>query len=161
MRPREFRNRKRDSKVLTNTLRDRAREKSLLVLTKANSISTVHRASYLDYVGVKTFDSRGRANGEHRFPRSVDLSAYHMSPRDIPCCATRCRRSSRTSVCQRSHDAKALATRSRLIHATNCSGGYQRSHPYPGRGIVNLYERHQVRLFVRRDLTGDSIPASY
>jgi len=32
---------------------------SALVVTKANSVSTVHRATYLDYVSAKTFDARG------------------------------------------------------------------------------------------------------
>ena len=37
--------------------RAKAREHKLLILTKANSRSTVHRPSYLDYVGVKKFDA--------------------------------------------------------------------------------------------------------
>ena len=37
----------------------RALEKRLLVITKANSRATVHRPAYLDYVGVKTFDAQG------------------------------------------------------------------------------------------------------
>ena len=40
---------------------------NLLNLTKANSRSTVHRPSYLDYVGVKRFDAEGEATGERRF----------------------------------------------------------------------------------------------
>ena len=44
-----------------------ARGMALLVVTKANSVSTVHRATYLDYVGVKTFDARGEVTGERRF----------------------------------------------------------------------------------------------
>ncbi|MEE1797591.1 NAD-glutamate dehydrogenase, partial [Streptomyces sp. JV176] len=39
--------------------RAKAREHKLLVLTKANSRATVHRPSYLDYVGVKKFDDKG------------------------------------------------------------------------------------------------------
>ena len=37
-----------------------ALEPYLLNLTKANSRATVHRAAYLDYVGVKRFDDDGR-----------------------------------------------------------------------------------------------------
>ncbi|WP_345290369.1 hypothetical protein [Kitasatospora albolonga] len=40
-------------------VRAKAHEKKLLVLTKANSKSTVHRPAYLDYVGVKRFDAQG------------------------------------------------------------------------------------------------------
>src|SRR4029078_10853473 len=42
--------------VLTGEVRERARQPELLTITKANSMSTVHRATYLDYVGLKTFD---------------------------------------------------------------------------------------------------------
>ena len=42
----------------------KAREKTLLVLTKANSKATVHRPVHLDYVGVKSFDESGEVVGE-------------------------------------------------------------------------------------------------
>src|SRR3569833_1041850 len=48
-----------DVTVLRADVRAKAREPELLILTKANSPSTVHRGEYLDYVGVKTFDNRG------------------------------------------------------------------------------------------------------
>ena len=52
---------------LTETGRKKAREKRALVITKANSRSTVHRSAYLDYIGVKSFDAAGNVNGERRF----------------------------------------------------------------------------------------------
>ena len=38
-----------------------------LIVTKANTRSTVHRPAYLDYVGVKRFDADGEVVGERRF----------------------------------------------------------------------------------------------
>jgi len=70
--------------VLRGDIRAKAREPELLILTKANSTSTVHRDEYLDYVGVKTFDARGKVTGEHRFLGLWTSTAYHGSPRDIP-----------------------------------------------------------------------------
>ena len=70
--------------VLRGEVRAKAREPELLVLTKANATATVHRGELLDYVGVKTFDRRGRVNGEHRFLGLWTSTAYHSSPRDIP-----------------------------------------------------------------------------
>jgi glutamate dehydrogenase len=43
----------------------------------------VHRAGYLDYVGIKHFDARGRLIGERAFG-SVDLRGVHSNPREIP-----------------------------------------------------------------------------
>jgi glutamate dehydrogenase len=70
--------------VLRGDVRARAREPELLIVTKANSTATVHRAEYLDYVGVKTFDRRGLVDGEHRFLGLWTSTAYHGSPREIP-----------------------------------------------------------------------------
>ena len=38
-----------------------------LILTKANSRATVHRPSYLDYIGVKRLSETGEVTGEYRF----------------------------------------------------------------------------------------------
>src|SRR5262249_40892192 len=70
--------------VLRGDVRAKAREPELLILTKANSVSSIHRGEYLDYVGVKTFDGRGKVSGEHRFLGLWTSTAYHGSPRDIP-----------------------------------------------------------------------------
>src|SRR5699024_11497440 len=45
--------------ALPPAVRAKAREPYVLVLTKANSRSTVHRPEYLDYIGAKTFDDHG------------------------------------------------------------------------------------------------------
>jgi glutamate dehydrogenase len=69
---------------LTDAGRKKAREKRALVITKANSRSTVHRPAYLDYIGVKSFDAAGNVNGERRFIGLFATSAYAGSVRDIP-----------------------------------------------------------------------------
>ena len=69
---------------LHGELRRKAREVALLIVTKANSVSTVHRSTYLDYVGVKTFDQRGNVVGERRFIGLFTSSTYSTSPREIP-----------------------------------------------------------------------------
>ena len=69
---------------LTDAGRRKAREKKALVITKANSRSTVHRPAYLDYIGVKSFDAAGNVNGEQRFIGLFATSAYTGSVRNIP-----------------------------------------------------------------------------
>ncbi|WP_328582217.1 NAD-glutamate dehydrogenase [Streptomyces sp. NBC_00370] len=64
--------------------RAKAREHNLLILTKANSRATVHRPSYLDYVGVKKFDSKGNVIGERRFLGLFSSAAYIESVRRVP-----------------------------------------------------------------------------
>ena len=138
--------------VLTGHLRRQARVAELLVLTKANTASTVHRGSYLDYVGVKTFDAQGNVTGEHRFLGLWTSSAYHKPPAEIPLL----RRKLEAVIAHfglpaQSHDAKAVV---------NVIETFPRDELFQTpaaelipivRGIVNLYERRRVRLFVRRD----------
>ncbi|MFB7632804.1 NAD-glutamate dehydrogenase [Streptomyces sp. NPDC056149] len=64
--------------------RSKAREHKLLILTKANSRATVHRPSYLDYVGVKKFDKAGNVIGERRFLGLFSSAAYTESVRRVP-----------------------------------------------------------------------------
>ncbi len=64
--------------------RAKAREHKLLILTKANSRATVHRPSYLDYIGVKKFDADGNVVGERRFLGLFSSAAYTESVRRVP-----------------------------------------------------------------------------
>ena len=138
--------------LLKGEVRRKAREAAALVVTKANSVSTVHRATYLDYVGVKTFDRRGQVTGERRFIGLFTSATYSASPRTIPLLRHKVQRViDHFGVSPVSHDGKAL------IHVLE-------SHPRDElfqasiaelvksfRGIVNLYERRRVRLLLRRD----------
>ncbi len=143
---------KNSATVLRGDVRAKAREPELLVITKANSTATVHRGEYLDYVGVKTFDARGRVTGEHRFLGLWTSTAYNGSPRDIPVLRRKV-----DDVIEHfgldpaSHDGKA---------ALNALETYPRDELFQAgvpelirivRGVVNLYERRTVRLLVRRD----------
>jgi glutamate dehydrogenase len=147
------RHRKLHSVVLKGDGRDFARSKDLLIITKANSVATVHRATYLDYVGIKTFDAAGNVTGERRFIGLWTSSAYNRSPREIPVLRHKVQSViDHFGLKPASHDSKAVVQaletfpRDELFQAT--VGDLVRII----RGIVNLYERAQVRLFVRRDL---------
>jgi glutamate dehydrogenase len=69
---------------LTEAGRKMARERRALVITKANSRSSVHRPAYFDYIGIKSFDADGNVNGEQRFIGLFAASAYTSSVRAIP-----------------------------------------------------------------------------
>src|ERR1039458_9065721 len=74
----------RDSGVMAANIQQALRSNELLVITKANLRSTVHRSAYLDYIGVKRFDARGRAIGEARILGLWNSSAYRADPRQVP-----------------------------------------------------------------------------
>jgi glutamate dehydrogenase len=137
---------------LSGDIRKFARSNDLLIITKANSMSTVHRATHLDYVGVKTFDARGRVTGERRYIGLWTSTAYSSNPRDIPVLRHKVQRVvSHFGLSPSSHDGKAV------MHALEV---YPRDELFQAsvpdlvrfvRGVVNLYERYEVRQFLRRD----------
>jgi glutamate dehydrogenase len=55
-----------------------------LLVTKANVRSRVHRRAHLDYVGVKLFDSAGRAQGELRIVGLFTAQALATPHSDVP-----------------------------------------------------------------------------
>jgi glutamate dehydrogenase len=137
---------------LTGELRRKAREAALLIVTKANSISTVHRSTYLDYVGVKTFDQRGNVVGERRFIGLFTSGTYSTSPREIPLLRHKVQRVvDHFGISATSHDGKAIL---HVLESYPRDELFQASVPElvrTVRGIVNLYERRRVRVFLRRD----------
>ena len=55
-----------------------------LIVTKANAKSVVHRRIYLDYIGVKTYDKKGKLAGELRIVGLFTSTAYTRSLLKIP-----------------------------------------------------------------------------
>src|SRR5262249_61445463 len=86
-----------------------AREPNLLNLTKANSRATVHRPTYLDYVGVKRLGDDGHVQSERRFLGLYTSTAYSASPWQIPVLRHRVQSVvDRSGFTPGSHDYKAL-----------------------------------------------------
>ena len=138
---------------LTREMRRLARNKDWITITKANSRSTVHRHAYLDYIGIKIYDSAGRAVGEHRFIGLYTSVAYSESPRSIPLLRLKVETiMQRNKVRPGGHRGKALMhildtfPRDELFQAS--VGDLSRTTL----GILNLQDRLRVRFFVRRDM---------
>ena len=70
--------------LTTPEIRDFLNGPDPLIVTKANTKSKVHRRIYLDYVGVKTFDAKGRLDGELRIVGLFTSTAYTRSVASIP-----------------------------------------------------------------------------
>ena len=83
-----MRNSKGTEQRLISTLSESAREvalgDNLLILTKTNSRSRVHRPAHLDYIGIKRFDTKGNVVGEERFIGLFGSAYYTNSALDLP-----------------------------------------------------------------------------
>ena len=135
--------------------RTKALEKRLLIITKANSRSTVHRSGYLDYIGFKTFDADGNVIGERRFLGLFSTGRVphqRARPAGGPPQGRRGARPLRLSP--RSHSGKDLLEiletypRDELFQITT-DDLYQAVI-----GVLRMAGRRQLRLFLRRDAYG-------
>ncbi len=138
--------------ITSRDVRSQARARELLFITKANSKSTVHRSAYLDYVGIKIFDSAGRVVGEKRFLGLFTSVAYSRNPRDIPLLRHKVARVMvESGIDPQSHAGKALQ---HVLDTYPREELFQTSVEDLTRittGIMSLQERQRVKLFVRRD----------
>ena len=127
----------------------------LLVVTKSNTRSTVHRAGYTDYVGIKRYNDQGEVIGEHRFIGLFTSTAYSERITDIPLVRGKVQQAiARAGFAPGGHLHKAL------LHVLET---YPRDDLFQipddvlydtALGIVALGERQRLRLFAWSDPFG-------
>jgi glutamate dehydrogenase len=137
---------------LPEDVRDFLRRPNLLRITKANRISTVHKAVPMDAVAVKTFDEQGRVTGERLFIGLFTAAFRASSPLDVPLLKEKIRAVlDRGGFAPNSYNGKNLRfiletyPRDELFQIS----GEELFHT--AMGILHLQERQRVAFFVRRD----------
>ncbi len=128
------------------------RHPELLMVTKTNRRSTIHRSVHMDTIAVKRLDGKGRIIGQRVFVGLFTSTAYNRTPREIPLLRQKVDRTlQRAGFRPSSHDGKAL---------TNILETYPRDELFQvsddelfemAMGILHLHERQRVALFVRAD----------
>lgn len=138
-----------------NSARLEAQKPYLLIVTKGNKQSRIHRPAYTDYVGIKKFDANGKVIGEHRFSGLYTSAVYNQSVESIPLICEKVQRIIAASgYRQASYAHKALHNilenypRDELLQAT------EEELLEVGMGVVQMQDRDLLRLFVRRDPFG-------
>lgn len=151
-----------DSRIHTAKLSDMpssaraaAKKSDLLILTKSNTKSRIHRPAYTDYIGIKRLNKEGKVIGEHRFTGLYTSTAYNQSVSNIPLLSNKVERILESSqYIKGSHSFKALTNlfetypRDELFQAT------EEEMLEVGVGVVKMQDRDLLRLFVRRDPFG-------
>ncbi len=136
-------------------VRARIRDPKLLMVTKANSRSTVHRTVYLDYIGVKLFDDAGAVVGERRFLGLFTWSAYITSVVSVPLLRRKVAAVfERSGYPPQSHSGKDLL---KILEDHPRDDLFQisvRELYETAIGVLHLQERRRLRLFMRRDVFG-------
>jgi len=125
----------------------------LLTLTKSDTLATVHRPVYLDYIGITRYNRVGKVTGERRIYGLYTSIAYQSSPRIIPLVRKKIGEvMKRSEFLPNSHAWKGLLNildthpRDELLQAS------VDELLQIATGILDLQERQRVRVFVRRDL---------
>ena len=138
--------------VLPDDVKRQARLPVPLMITKANSRSTVHRPVYLDYLGIKRFDKKGKVIGEHRFLGLFTSAAYNRNPRDIPLLRDKVSRLiERADLIPSSHAGKAFIN---LLETYPRDELFQTDEDELFDVVMetlHLQERQRIRLFARKD----------
>ncbi|WP_045859419.1 NAD-glutamate dehydrogenase [Teredinibacter purpureus] len=129
-----------------------------ICFSKAATHSSVHRSAYPDYVVFKKYDTNGNVTGEVRFLGLFTYEVLTLSPLEIPILRTKVQKViNRSGLDPNSHDGRSLRrtvenypraelflTDTETLHNNIMS-------------IVEINERHLVRLIARCDAFGNFI----
>ncbi|MGZ5465921.1 MAG: NAD-glutamate dehydrogenase [Thermoanaerobaculia bacterium] len=130
-----------------------ARTKDLIIVTKGNSRSLVHRPVPMDRIGIKQYDDAGNLIFEDRFLGLFTSAAYSRSVRDIPMLRLKSKRVlDRAGLDPSSHNGKALVD---ILETFPRDEFFQITDAdlfEIARGILLLQERQRVALFTRKDV---------
>ncbi|UUO22335.1 NAD-glutamate dehydrogenase [Colwellia sp. M166] len=137
---------------LSESARKIALGSNLLILTKTNAKSRVHRPAHLDYIGVKRFDEKGNVIGEERFVGLFGSAYYTNSALDLPLIKSKV-----IGVCNDSGFAKGTHAYKALINILETYPRDEILQSSPNEllknvmGIFQMQERDYSGLFMRRD----------
>ncbi|MDB5749725.1 MAG: putative NAD-glutamate dehydrogenase [Ramlibacter sp.] len=124
----------------------------LLVITKANMRSTVHRDGYTDYIGVKRHDARGEVVGEDRFIGLFTSTAYAARVAETPLLRRKVEAvAQRAGLAPGGHLAKALQHTLETYPRDDLFQIPEEDLYQTALGVLALGERARLRLFMWRD----------
>ncbi|MBP0049517.1 NAD-glutamate dehydrogenase [Marinobacterium sp. AK62] len=132
----------------------------LLSFTKSSRKSRVHRPAYPDYISIKRFDKQGKLVGESRFLGLYTSAVYLHGSTDIPVVRHKVKAvMQRSGLPEGGHDWKELQ---QILEIYPRDDLFQSSLDELYRiamGILQIHERRQIRLFLRRDYYGQFFSA--
>ncbi|RLV60039.1 NAD-glutamate dehydrogenase [Parashewanella curva] len=138
--------------TFSETARKEALDDKLLILTKTNSKSRVHRPAYIDYVGIKRYDESGKVIGEDRFIGLYASTLYNRSPREIPMLNEKVTRVLESSgLVPRSHDYKNLLNILENLPRDEIIQAREAELASVAQGVLEMQDRDKLKLFVRKD----------
>ena len=140
---------------LPEVARKEAHSDNLLILTKTNSLSRVHRPAYIDYIGIKRFDDEGNVIGEDRFIGLFSSSFYNNSAADVPVLKSKIKRVlDMTDFAPGTHAYKAVLNILETYPRDELLQAREKELLEVALGVHHMQERDMSRVFVRQDTYG-------
>jgi glutamate dehydrogenase len=137
---------------LPEGMRELVEEGPLLIISKTNAESTVHRRSRMDYIGVKKLDEKGRVVGEHRFIGLFTSKAFSEEAERIPILRQKLQNIlDEAGVQEGSHDYKEINT---IFNSMPKEELFLSSAEEIGadvRTVLTTYQAEDVRVTLRSD----------
>jgi glutamate dehydrogenase len=138
--------------ALSPEFRARVAGGPLLITSKTNAESPVHRRSRMDYIGIKKLDPDGRVVGEHRFIGLFTSQAFSEDAERIPILREKLQEIlSAAGAVKGSHDWKEIHT---IFNSLPKEELFLTSAEEIGeeiQAVLALYHTHEVRVTVRPD----------
>jgi glutamate dehydrogenase len=137
---------------LPTGMRTLAERGPLLIITKTNAESTVHRRARMDYIGIKKMDAEGRTVGEHRFLGLFTSKAYAEAAENTPILRRKLARILEAARVRRgSHDYKAIITIFNSLPREELFGSSVEEIAEDVRTVLTSYSTDDVRVSLRDD----------
>ena len=144
--------------TLSPDIRNRIEDGELLIYSKTQAYSTVHRRARMDYIGVRTLDADGRIVGEARLIGLFTSKAYMEPAAKTPLLHHKLEQLiAAEDLIPGSHDYKAVVT---LFESFPKDELFQASVEELRRLVIGLLqlEKHAgIRVLIRRDLYGRNV----
>src|SRR5262245_31394611 len=139
-------------------LRARIEGGELLIYSKTNRTSTVHRRARMDYIGIRRVSPQGRIVGEARMVGLFTSKAYTEPAGKTPLLHRKLQQIlDAEDLFEGSHDYKAVVSIFESYPKDELFAASTDELREQVMGLLHLQEFKHIRLFVRRDLYGRSV----
>ena len=133
-------------------MRERALGGPLLIISKTNAESTVHRRARMDYIGVKKLNPDGHIVGEHRFLGLFTSQAYGEKSQNIPILRQKLSNIlERSELTEGSHDYKEIITIFESMPKEELFLASEEEIGADLKTILTRYHTEEVLVSVRKD----------
>jgi len=142
----------RDMAKMPPVVRAFMTKSNLLMVTKSDAKSRVHRPVYMDAIGIKHLDASGKVIGQRVYFGLFTAGAYRRSVRDIPLLRRKVLTAfDSAGLSSGSHDGKTLLNILETFPRDELFQSSDQQLLETSLGILRLQDRQRVALFIRKD----------